>query len=457
MPYRRYWSKLLLATFATGFDMPSKRPPIRYIDLFAGCGGLSEGFEACGGYTAIAHVEWESAPCRTLAHRLKSHWNYPDAAARVIQADIQALESLFSGKASSGFAAHRGLDDLVKQSRGIDLVVGGPPCQAYSMAGRVRDAHGMQNDYRNYLFESYLAVVQRFKPKAVIFENVPGMLSAQPGGVRIAERVIEGFRSAGYKLQMDLRQCVVNASDFGVPQQRKRVIILGIRADSPNAEAALHAFYNIELPAQYRTKRTVGDAIGDLPRLLPVSQPSSVTGRKVSHRAATPSIPDHEPRFHSERDQGIFKTLAKDLTRKNPLYTTAESLKKLYTARTGRVSAVHKYHVLRLDRPSNLIPAHLYKDGLRHIHPDPQQARSITVREAALLQGFPEDFEFIGSQGDKYKMIGNAVPPALAQCLATALKSALFTSNDLKRLKSGGRPQTLKSTKAARSPNVRGS
>lgn len=457
MQCRLYWLKLLLATFATGFDMPSKRPPIRYIDLFAGCGGLSEGFEACGGYTAIAHVEWESAPCRTLVHRLKSHWDYPDAAERVIQADIQTLQSLFSGTASSGFAAHRGLDDLVKQSRGVDLVIGGPPCQAYSMAGRVRDAHGMQRDYRNYLFESYLAVVQRFKPKAVIFENVPGMLSAQPGGVQIAERVIQGFRTAGYKLQMDLRQCVVNASDFGVPQQRKRVIILGIRADIANADVTLEAFYEAELPAQYRTKRTVGDAIGYLPRLLPLSQPSSGTGRKISHQGANPSIPDHEPRFHSERDQGIFKTLAKDLTRKNPLYTTAESLKKLYTARTGRVSAVHKYHVLRLDRPSNLIPAHLYKDGLRHIHPDPQQARSITVREAALLQGFPEDFEFIGSQGDKYKMIGNAVPPLLAQCLATALKSALFTSNDLKRLKYSSRPQKLKSTKAARSPNARGS
>lgn len=437
--------------------MGPKNALIKYIDLFAGCGGLSDGFEESGNYSGIAHVEWESAPCRTLTQRLKSHWKYPDADDRVIRADIQDLDSLFSGRASLGFAGHKGLDYLVEKAKGVDLVIGGPPCQAYSMAGRVRDAHGMQRDYRNYLFESYLAVVQRFHPKAVIFENVPGMLSAQPGGVQIAERVVEGFRTAGYKLQKDLRQCVVNASDFGVPQQRKRVIILGIRADTANADAMLESFYKVKLPAQHREMRTVKDAIGHLPPLLPISKPISDTGRKASHRRANPAISDHEPRFHSKRDQGIFKTLAKDMTRKKPLYTTAESLKKLYTARTGHVSAVHKYHVLRPDRPSNLIPAHLYKDGLRHIHHDPQQARSITVREAALLQGFPEDFDFIGSQGDKYKMIGNAVPPLLAQCLANALKSALFMGNDLKRPKHRSRPQSRTSAKAARGENVRGS
>ena len=98
-----------------------------------------------------------------------------------------------------------------------------------------------------------------------------------------------------------------------------------------------------------------------------------------------------------------------------------DALKALYTRETGKISAVHKYYVLRLDQPSNLIPAHLYKDGLRHIHPDPMKARSITVREAAALQTFPLDYEFLGSMGDQYKMIGNAVPPEFATYIADAI------------------------------------
>jgi DNA (cytosine-5)-methyltransferase 1 len=113
--------------------------------------------------------------------------------------------------------------------------------------------------------------------------------------------------------------------------------------------------------------------------------------------------------------------LSEDLKSGQNKYQSIAALKQLYIDRTGKSSSVHKYHVLKPNEPSNTIPAHLYKDGLRHIHWDPKQSRSITVREAARLQGFDDDFEFLGSMGDQYKMIGNAVPPLFAKKLATAL------------------------------------
>jgi len=400
---------------------------IRYVDLFAGCGGLSEGFEAAGGYRGLAHVEWEQAPCRTLAHRLGSHWEYPDAARRVLRADIQKLEALFAGTKTGEMDSHAGLDQLVTEAGGLDLVIGGPPCQAYSMAGRVRDEHGMQRDYRNYLFESYLAVVERYRPSFVLFENVPGMLSARPGGVSIQDRIRDGFRKAGYRIREELRSSVVNAADFGVPQHRKRVIIVGVRSEIQGSSELIDAFYGDLRGRVMPERNSVAAAIGHLAPLTPLRKSERRGGRNWSHACSKESIEDHVPRFHSKRDQKIFRLLAQDLRRSQPRYTDAETLKRLYTATTGRLSAVHKYHVLRPDEPSNLIPAHLHKDGLRHIHFDPEQARSITVREAALLQGFPADFQFLGSQGDKYKMIGNAVPPPLARHLAQVITS-LFQS-----------------------------
>ena len=118
---------------------------------------------------------------------------------------------------------------------------------------------------------------------------------------------------------------------------------------------------------------------------------------------------------------GIFKLLTEDIESGRNEYVSIESLKNLYTERTGKTSNVHKYHVIRWDEPSNLIPAHLYKDGLRHIHPDSSQCRSITVREAARLQTFDDDYIFDGSNVEVYKMIGNAVPPKFAKKLADAV------------------------------------
>lgn len=406
---------------------------LRIVDLFAGCGGLAEGFEQSSHYQTLAAVEWEKCPRDTFAKRLKERWGVKDAEKRTMLFDMQRTEELFSGwKDDSLYGEGWGLDKAIGRA-GVDVIIGGPPCQAYSVAGRIRDPNGMKNDYRNFLFESYLKVINRYRPKAFIFENVPGLLSARPNGDLIAPHVVEAFRKVGYWIPDDLSKTIVNAVDFGVPQYRKRLIILGLSIDlfGKKCEKLEEIFYKVILP-QYKTKKkvTVEESIGDLPKLYPFTEVKYINGKKYSHSIGDRVFPDHEPRFHSMRDIKIFRLLALDILSGKREYFSVDALKALYTKMTGHNSSVHKYHVLESTKPSNLIPAHLFKDGLRHIHPDPQQARTVTVREAARLQSFPDDFKFLGSTGDKYKMIGNAVPPKLAKAVADAL--FVFFKNNLK-------------------------
>jgi DNA (cytosine-5)-methyltransferase 1 len=403
---------------------------IKIIDLFAGCGGLSDGFEQTHLYETLACVEWEKEPCKTLANRLKKKWNHENAYETVFHFDIQRTDELINGWSNDPiYGTSQGLKPIVKKHKGIDVVIGGPPCQAYSIAGRIRDENGMNDDYRNFLFESYLKVVDEFKPKAFIFENVPGMLSAKPGGVSIVERITEAFAEKGYEITNNLREnALIDCTKFGVPQARKRMVILGVNKSliKESPQVALHDFYKFIFP-KYQTKKlvTVKDAINDLPKLHPLEEPVKVGKRKFSHTYNVCKIANHEPRMHSKRDVETFELLTKDIQTGQNKFASVESLKDLYFEITGKRSNIHKYHVLKWNKPSNTIPAHLYKDGLRHIHPDPEQARSITVREAARLQSFDDDFEFLGSLTDQYKMVGNAVPPKFAKAIALALNDFL--------------------------------
>ena len=394
------------------------------IDLFAGCGGLTEGFEQSSHFKMLAAVEWDKDAHATLRDRLIHAHGYKDAAKRCILADIQDTKSLIYGKdADDELPSHDGLDALVNDKK-VDVIIGGPPCQAYSVAGRIRDENGMHEDYRNYLFESYMAVVNHFKPAACIFENVPGMLSAAPGGISIIERISAAFKKSGYEISSNLKeQATLDVSEFGVPQKRKRVIIAAFRRDlHENPKNVVDQFYLNLSSEKTSAITTVKEAIGGLPKLYPIK---GANGKKSHTEDELNFVADHEPRFHSQRDIEIFEMLAEDISSGRNRYTSSDALKALYTEKTGKKSAVHKYYVLRDSMPSNTIPAHLYKDGLRHIHPDPKQARSITVREAACLQSFDLDFIFKGPNGSKYKMIGNAVPPLFAKKIGIALNSVI--------------------------------
>lgn len=400
------------------------------VDLFAGCGGLLEGFLQTGKYNEVASVEWMKPQVDTLINRLEEKWGVTDARERVLHFDMQREEELFYGwENDKNYGSSRGLDYYVNKAGIVDVIIGGPPCQAYSLAGRVRDENNMKNDYRNYLFEHYLNVVDRYQPKLFVFENVPGMLSSMPDGTPITELIRDGFNSIGYDIVDDIKKyALLNASDFGVPQNRKRVILVGInKTIYNNTQETLKYFYETVIPKQkVQKKLTLMDAIGDLAPCMPIYDEERRTNR-TSHHSPDCNITWHKPRYHNIRDMRIFQMLAEDLESGRCEFTDSKKLSELYEKEVGSKSPIHRYHVLRPNEPGTTIIAHLYKDGNRYIHYDSKQARTLTVREAARIQSFDDDFEFKGSQGHAYQMIGNAVPPLLAKCLGNAIEELLNT------------------------------
>lgn len=397
----------------------------KMIDLFAGCGGLEDGFLQSGKYEDIAAVEWLKPQVNTLVKRLETKWNVKDASERVMHFDIQREDELFSGWNDEEFGEGKGLDYFVNQVNGIDIIIGGPPCQAYSVAGRVRDENGMKDDYRNYLFEHYLNVVNRYRPKLFVFENVPGILSAAPDGTPITDLIRKGFAEIGYEIIDDLRIAKVNASDYSVPQNRERMIIVGVDTKRySNIQESLNLFYKEILP-KYKGEKvlTVKDAIGNLPA-CGAFWDDEHHAKRQSHETPDCSVSWHKPRYHNVRDMDTFRLLAQDIESGKREYDS-KKISELYERKVGSKSPIHRYHVLEPDLPSTTIIAHLYKDGNRFIHYDSKQSRSITVREAARLQSFDDDFDFVGSQGNAYQMIGNAVPPKLAKAVGLAIADLL--------------------------------
>lgn len=399
---------------------------VKVIDLFAGCGGLLDGFMKSGLYEPVASVEWQKHQVNTLRNRLKTKWNINDVDETVLHFDIQR-EELFKGwKCDPDYGDGIGLDELVRRKGGVDIIIGGPPCQAYSVAGRIRDKENMKNDYRNYLFEHYMEVVNRYRPKLFVFENVPGMLSAMPDGTPIPDLIRRDAEKIGYKIVDNIKEYAqIDISDFGVPQARKRIILIGLNTEYFNNTLDIfESFYKKILPKyKEENKISVYEAIHDLEKITPLDNID--IKKKKSHSVPKSKVSWHIPRYHNPKDVDVFKELALDLERGENKYTNSKALNELYEKTTGKKTSVHKYHVLRKNLPSTTILAHLYKDGLRFIHYDSSQARSITVREAARLQSFDDDFEFVGPQGAAYQMIGNAVPPKFAKILAKSVYEIL--------------------------------
>lgn len=404
------------------------------LDLFCGAGGLSEGFLETGKYEFIGHVEWEKPMVDTLRNNLHKRWNYSEEHAResVIQFDVRKTEELFSGNWSSEtkemygennaeIIARYGLDGLVGD-RCVDVIIGGPPCQAYSIAGRAQDPNSMKDDYRNYLFESFVKIVDHYKPKVFVFENVPGMLSACPGDTLVIDRIHKAFDEIGYQIRTpeEMNKSIYCASDFYVPQDRRRVIIFGVPKNSTNTS---EDFYKA-LDGEKMTgpKKTVRDAIGDMPKFRELEVSYKIGNANVSHELIGDIvIPQHVARYHSKRDIQVFRDW---ITNGMNSITNEEKL-AYYKKVSGKSSNHNKYRSLEWDKPSPTVVSHLYKDGLMFIHPDVKQVRSITIREAALLQSFPMEYEFIGSNAYCFKMIGNAVPVLFAKSIAEAVSKVL--------------------------------
>ena len=267
--------------------------------------------------------------------------------------------------------------------------------------------------------------MNRYRPKLFVFENVPGIMSAAPDGTPITEKIKNGFEDIGYEIIDDLKLAKVNASDYGVPQNRERMIILGIdKTRYDNVQDILKEFYTNVLPSYKVAKKvTVQEAIGDLPACMPFFDDEHHK-KHISHNTPEIDITWHKPRYHNVRDMETYRLLEKDIASGKREYDS-KKISELYEKKIGSKSPIHRYHVLEPDLPSTTIIAHLYKDGHRFIHYDPKQCRSITVREAARLQSFDDDFDFVGNQGNAYQMIGNAVPPLLAKSVALAVSKIL--------------------------------
>ena len=412
---------------------PSK---LTFIDLFAGCGGLSEGFLQSGKFDGLAHVEWEIPMVRTLRNRLNEKWNHSqeDSLKHVIHFDIQKTDELINGNWTDqtnslyGNSNHKevavkGLKGLVGNKK-VNLIIGGPPCQAYSIAGRAQDKNSMKDDYRNYLFESFINVVDAFRPEVFVFENVPGMLSASPGDKMVTERVFESFSKHGYTIKKpnELKNAIQVASDFGVAQKRKRVIIIGIRNDVLSDDFSLKTIYQEINNLKSNKIVPIEKVIGKLPVFIPSGKVKKINGRNHSHKPTNTELEYDDnlwPRFHNERDIKVFKDWVSNEMNKKPMDQRITFYNKLLDKNSKHA----KYRNLEWKNPSQTIVAHLYKDGLMFIHPDAKQARSISVKEAALIQSFPDDFKFTEKMGYNYKMIGNAVPPLMAKKIALGIAS----------------------------------
>ena len=392
-----------------------------FIDLFAGCGGLSEGFYR-EGFKALAHVEIDHWACESLRARMK-YYGYKDYDKEVIEHDITSEDIIDK------------IDEAVK-GRDVDIIIGGPPCQAYSTAGRVRDGKKMASDPRNYLFESYVKILEHYEPKFFVFENVTGLLSAKVRNTPILPKVLKALGNK-YNLVNDPDILVHNTADYGVPQLRKRVIIIGVRKDLDKDVMALYkdvvkTHWNPETPKEERKGKKkfvdVRQAIGDLPPVEPGYDASSAEyeypcDNEFLKRIGKPGVHplmDHIARRHNDMDRERFQVMIHNhwsfgqLRREMPQYEHEHA----------RVFD-NSYVVQWWDLPSKTILAHIYKDGFQFIHPDETQRRTFTVREAARIQSFPDDFVFMGARGEKYKQIGNAVPPLFAEALAKSIRKNL--------------------------------
>ena len=307
----------------------------------------------------------------------------------------------------------------------LDGIIGGPPCQAYSTIGRVNNKLKKSTDKRIYLYKHYLDFLNRYNPKFFVFENVKGLLSYKDlSGDLLLPKIISEFNKTGYIVDYK----IVDASDFGVPQRRERLILVGYRKDITLKKSFFDCLHEYEEQCP-----TLKELFDDLPSIK--SGKSSNQYRcdcssdfvKKYIRNNEDILTQHFARPHNENDLKIYKTVLK-AKRKGKNLKYVDIPLELQT-HSNTTSFLDRYKALYYDSVSHTIVAHISKDGHYYIHPDLKQNRSITVREAARIQGFSDDFYFEYSRTAAFKQIGNAVPPILSHKIASAILETLKKEN----------------------------
>jgi len=403
---------------------------MRYIDLFAGAGGFFEGFKRAG-LEPVAHVEIDSAACFTLKTRLSYYYltenNKSDIYIKYLKGEINRdqlysyvpshiIESVIN--LSIGDKNNRYIFQIIEKLNGkkdIDIIVGGPPCQAYSLVGRARDKNGMQGDSRNYLYVQYGRFLKKYNPKMFVFENVIGLLSAENG--KYFKNIQAYFRRLGYAVE----PFIVNANEFGVLQNRRRVIIIGWKK-------ALH-FPIGNLADQGIFKYKVASIFKDLPKLHAgggIDKYLTYTAEINDYlyfakiRNGFDVLTQHVTRTHTEQDKEIYRIAVEKWKRERERLNYNDLPERLKT-HNNRNAFLDRFKVVADNMTySQTVVAHIAKDGHYYIHPDIKQIRSISVREAARLQSFSDDYYFEGVKEGKnrtvaFKQIGNAVPPLMGK------------------------------------------
>lgn len=490
------------------------RGAIDIVDLFAGPGGLGEGFAAAGRETASPmairlSVEKDPYAIQTLRLRafLRSFEDgFPAAYYEALNGSgplpdwsslhpanwkhaLEEAQQLELGLPGVFEQLSVALDSAREARSGRTLLIGGPPCQAYSLAGRSRNAgnkdYVAESDNRHFLYREYVSILDRLRPAAFVMENVKGMLSSRVSGGAIAERVFDDLRTAGdgYALlpltaegdllgDRDPREFVVRAEEHGVPQARHRVIIVGLRSDLVRSRS-------FEGPLLIRSRpsaeNTVISAIGAMPKLrsgLSRDDGGAVWSRTVDgwaerlagdvslspelraeFRGLTDSCPeraftrgtnmqasairpgplalwledpkldvllDHETRGHIPADLGryLFAAGFGRVNGRSPSLIEFPDYLQPHHANRQTGAFADRFRVQLANAPSTTVTSHIAKDGHYFIHPDPAQCRSLTVREVARLQTFPDNYYFCGPRTEQYKQVGNAVPAFLAHQIA---------------------------------------
>jgi DNA (cytosine-5)-methyltransferase 1 len=464
--------------------------PLRVLDLFCGCGGLSLGFQK-EGFNIVAGIEIDKEASRS--HASNFHKDHPLFEKFAQPRDIRKITAA-SLLEETGVAGDPG--------NKIDIIIGGPPCQAFTRVGRAKlrevfsDDNAFLNDARSQLYKSYLEYVRDLAPLAILMENVPDMLNY--GGVNIAELVCYDLVQYGYNCQYTL----LNSVYFGVPQMRERMFLIAIHEDiGGDIQFPLPTNYAV-LPKGYHGSRHVAlKSIKAGPKsdhYIEPPRPDKQLPRAVSAKDALADLPvitDHleggltrgmkktaeKKKYKSRTTRNTYQLLMRNwpgfatkdevsgnviryLPRDYPIFRKMKcgdqypqaiavaqeiffsrlrkeekKLGKPIAKRTVRYKRLvagtippydvnkfpNKWRKMEEDKPARTLMAHLGKDSYSHIHYDGSQARTISVREAARLQSFPDGFEFSGAMNAAFRQIGNAVPPLIAAKIARSIKKTI--------------------------------